>query len=91
MQNTDVTIVGGGSAGLTLALLLARQQLRVVLVEKGPAPTETDAAPAYQRVSALNMASRTLLQQVGIWPQLLAGAAALYRYAGVGSRQLRQN
>ncbi|SNY45980.1 2-octaprenylphenol hydroxylase [Arsukibacterium tuosuense] len=76
MQNTDVTIVGGGSAGLTLALLLARQQLRVVLVEKGPAPSLTDAAPDYQRVSALNMASRSLFQQLGIWPQLLAGAAA---------------
>lgn len=76
MQNTDVTIVGGGSAGLTLALLLARQQLRVVLVEKGPAPLQTETALAYQRVSALNMASRSLLQQLGIWPQLLAGAAA---------------
>ncbi|KKO45671.1 ubiquinone biosynthesis protein UbiH [Arsukibacterium ikkense] len=74
MQNTDITIVGGGSAGLTLALLLARQQLRVVLVEQGPAPSA--AAPAYNRVSALNMASRSLFQQLGIWPQLLAGAAA---------------
>ncbi len=74
MQNTDITIVGGGSAGLTLALLLARQQLRVVLVEKGPAPA--DAQPDYQRVSALNLASRNLFQQLGIWPQLLAGAAA---------------
>lgn len=79
MQNTDITIVGGGSAGLTLALLLARQQLRVVLVEKGPAPlpasvnsSETD----YQRVSALNMASRNLFSQLGIWPQLVARAAA---------------
>lgn len=82
MQNTDVTIVGGGSAGLTLALLLARLPLRVVLVEKGPAPSltavpaQTGAAPDYQRVSALNMASRNLFQQLGIWPQLLAGAAA---------------
>ncbi len=76
MQNTDITIVGGGSAGLTLALLLARQQLRVVLVEQGPAPTETDAAPNYQRVSALNMASRNLFSQLGIWPELVAGAAA---------------
>ncbi|WP_019675476.1 FAD-dependent oxidoreductase [Arsukibacterium perlucidum] len=76
MQNTDVIIVGGGSAGLTLALLLARQQLRVVLVEKGPAPAQTATAPAYQRVSALNMASRSLFQQLGIWPQLLKAAAA---------------
>lgn len=78
MQNTDITIVGGGSAGLTLALLLARQQLRVVLVEKGPAPdsSATDAQPGYQRVSALNMASRALFTELGIWPELLRSAAA---------------
>ncbi|MDX1677289.1 FAD-dependent oxidoreductase [Arsukibacterium sp.] len=76
MQNTDVTIVGGGSAGLTLALLLARQNLRVVLVEKGPPPVETGTSPAYQRVSALNMASRYLFEHLGIWQPLLASAAA---------------
>ena len=81
MQNTDITIVGGGSAGLTLALLLARQQLRVVLVEKGPAPADaapgnTAAHPEYQRVSALNMASRALFTELGIWPELLRSAAA---------------
>jgi 2-octaprenylphenol hydroxylase len=77
MQNTDVTIVGGGSAGLTLALLLAKQQLRVVLVEKGPAPAAiTGSAPEYNRVSALNMASRRLFSQLGIWPELVAAAAA---------------
>ncbi len=83
MQNTDIPIVGGGSAGLTLALLLARQQLRVVLVEKGPVPADaapgtsaTGAQPEYQRVSALNMASRALFTELGVWPGLLSGAAA---------------
>lgn len=74
MQNLDVTIVGAGSAGLTLALLLAEQGLKVALVEKGAEPLP--ATPAYLRVSALNPASQRVLAHLGVWDGIAAQAAA---------------
>jgi len=77
MQTSDVLIVGGGSAGLTLALLLATgehsQQLKITLLEQGPAPEPT--APLLQRVSALNQASKRLLSALGVWQGLTANPA----------------
>jgi 2-polyprenyl-6-methoxyphenol hydroxylase-like FAD-dependent oxidoreductase len=60
----DVCIRGAGIVGRTLALLLARDRLRVGLVS-GPA-----AAPAAQdvRAYALNAASRDLLLRLRAWP-----------------------
>ncbi|MGI5308916.1 FAD-dependent monooxygenase [Rheinheimera sp. WS51] len=74
MQNTDITIVGAGSAGLTLALLLAPLDLNIVLLEQGAAPEQT--AAQYQRVSALNLASKRLLSHLGAWPDIAKSAAA---------------
>lgn len=65
----DVCIRGGGVVGRTLALLLARERLRVALVAR-PAPDST-AAPAAQdvRAYALNSASRQLLESLRAWPE----------------------
>jgi 2-polyprenyl-6-methoxyphenol hydroxylase-like FAD-dependent oxidoreductase len=61
----DVCIRGAGIVGRTLALLLARDRLRVGLVrERGPATGATSDVRAY----ALNDASRRLLDQVRAWP-----------------------
>lgn len=75
MQETDILIIGAGSAGLTLALLLARDcpSLRVAVVEQGPAPQTGPAT--LQRVSALNHASQRLLAGLGVWPALQSAAA----------------
>ena len=37
-QDCDVLIAGGGPTGLTLAILLARRGLTVIVAEKEPAP-----------------------------------------------------
>ncbi len=58
----DVCIRGDGLVGRTLALLLARQRLRVSLVQ-GPAKTTPDV-----RAYALNQASRRLIEGLGCWP-----------------------
>lgn len=76
MQHCDITIVGAGSAGLTLALLLAPLKLSIQLIEKGPAPEP--AAAEYKRVSALNLASQRLFAQLGIWPGLSEQLAAYH-------------
>ena len=63
-QTFDVCIRGAGIVGRTLALLLARDRLRVALAAP-PAPTP---ATADVRAYALNAASRALLESVRGWP-----------------------
>lgn len=60
----DVCIRGAGIVGRTLALLLARDRLRVGLVQGQPAiPGHSDV-----RAYALNAASRSLLESLRAWP-----------------------
>lgn len=61
-QTFDICIRGAGVVGRTLALLLARERLRVALVA-GPAPAAADV-----RAYALNSASRQLLESLRSWP-----------------------
>lgn len=69
-KHFDVCIRGGGVVGHTLALLLARERLRVALVVRPPAPgTAQTAAPADVRAYALNSASKQLLDDLRAWPQ----------------------
>lgn len=73
-QHFDVCIRGGGVVGRTLALLLARERLRVALVVK-PASAESASAelatptPADVRAYALNGASKQLLENLRAWPE----------------------
>ncbi|PWW47892.1 ubiquinone biosynthesis UbiH/UbiF/VisC/COQ6 family hydroxylase [Melaminivora alkalimesophila] len=63
-QTFDICIRGAGVVGRALALLLARDRLRVALV----APAMHDPATPDVRAYALNAASRALLQSVRGWP-----------------------
>ena len=60
----DVAVQGAGVVGQTLALLLARDRLRVALVGN-PRNADTTDVRAY----ALNSASRELLRSVRAWPE----------------------
>ena len=60
----DICIRGAGIVGRALALLLARERLRVALVA---APERADAAPDV-RAYALSPAARELLQGLRCWP-----------------------
>jgi 2-polyprenyl-6-methoxyphenol hydroxylase-like FAD-dependent oxidoreductase len=64
----DVCIRGGGVVGRTLALLLARERLRVALVARPATPTHA-VAPQDVRAYALNSASRELLSSLRAWPE----------------------
>ena len=72
MVENDICIVGAGSAGLTLALLLADSPLKIAVLDKEPAPALV--APSLKRVSALNQASKRLLSQLGVWQDLTSAA-----------------
>jgi 2-polyprenyl-6-methoxyphenol hydroxylase-like FAD-dependent oxidoreductase len=60
----DVCIRGAGIVGRTLALLLARDRLRVGLVDVPPPPASRPDVRAY----ALSAASRELLLSLRAWP-----------------------
>ena len=66
----DVCIRGSGIVGRTLALLLARERLRVGLVS-APAP-EGAGSKADVRAYALNHSSKTLLESLRCWPAAAA-------------------
>ncbi|MFC5496124.1 FAD-dependent monooxygenase [Caenimonas terrae] len=61
----DVCIRGAGIVGRTLALLLARERLRVGLVDQPPV---AGAGHSDVRAYALNPASRALLEMLRAWP-----------------------
>ena len=63
-QPFDICIRGAGIVGRTLALLLARDRLRIALV----ADTATLATADDVRAYALNTASRALLESLRCWP-----------------------
>ncbi|ADV01365.1 ubiquinone biosynthesis protein UbiH [Alicycliphilus denitrificans] len=73
-QTFDVCIRGAGVVGRTLALLLARERMRVALVAP---PAGTQPAAADVRAYALNAASRALLESVRGWPDAQHATAVL--------------
>lgn len=69
----DVVIVGGGLAGLPLALALSAHGVSVSVIDILDPTTATDAA-FDGRISSIAFASSRMLQQLGIWPDLEAHA-----------------
>jgi 2-octaprenyl-6-methoxyphenol hydroxylase len=72
MLKTEVSVVGGGPAGLTAAIALAQAGIDTVLISKRPAQDD-------HRTTALLLGSVTALEVLGVWPACTARAAALRR------------
>lgn len=67
IKQIDAFINGGGPVGLILAIGLAKQGRKVVLVEK----SKPQKGPSFDgRVLALSYGSRLVLEQLGIWQHL---------------------
>lgn len=76
MQNSDAIILGGGLAGLTLALTLDRHGLAVTVVD--PIDLETTIAPQFDgRVSAIASASMQLFDVIGVGEALRRDACPI--------------
>lgn len=74
----DIAIVGNGLTGLCLGLMLARQQPSWnVLVFGSAAIVASDQTAADHRYIALAESSRRIFQSMGLWPAIVARAAAI--------------
>lgn len=76
MQSYDLTIVGGGIVGLTLAASLADSAISIALIETKNRPI-LPAKPA-NRVSAISVASRKVFENLSVWQQLDSGRITAY-------------
>lgn len=90
-HDTDIIIAGGGLAGATLALALARTlpQLRVTVVEAFPLSPEAlpeSYQPSYDaRSTALAWGSRLIFEELGLWQRLSEHATPI-RHIHVSDR-----
>ncbi|MFN8683279.1 FAD-dependent monooxygenase [Paracoccus sp. P2] len=65
-HDADILIAGGGLNGPALALALAQGGLRVTVIDARPAPARAEAG-FDGRAYALAIASKRLLQAIGVW------------------------
>ena len=73
----DLAVVGGGVVGLSMALLAAREGLRVALIEAHePKPWQADCPDL--RVFALALDSQALFERLGLWQAIAAARAYPY-------------
>lgn len=82
----DILVNGGGMVGLGLALALAGQGFKVVVLDAQAPPADLDAVRAGlalpdfdSRVSAITLASQSWLQQLGVWDELAGLRVCAYR------------
>ena len=69
MQKFDLLIVGAGMVGLTLALALRKStNLTIAIADTLPVSELTDKPEA--RVSAINVASKTIFEHLGVWENM---------------------
>lgn len=89
MQKFDVLIVGAGMVGLTLALALRKNsQLKIAMVDTSAVTDLDDNIDV--RVSAINVASKNIFTNLGVWSAIKNGRVQGYQHmhvwdkAGIG-------
>ncbi|KAA0445857.1 MAG: 2-octaprenyl-3-methyl-6-methoxy-1,4-benzoquinol hydroxylase [Candidatus Thioglobus sp.] len=70
MSNFDILIIGGGMVGQAFALSMAKQDLRIAIIEPNN-PNPKIAKDFHSRVSAITKTSVQFLQNIGIWDEIL--------------------
>jgi len=77
-ERAEVTIVGGGLVGASLALALASRQFDVSLIESTPfgAPSQ----PSFdERTTAISNGTRRVFEALGVWPLIARAATPIKR------------
>lgn len=69
----DIAVIGGGLAGLSLAVLLGHRGWTVVCIDREKIDTQTDKSYDI-RTTAISWGSRNLLINAGIWDDLTPNA-----------------
>ncbi|MGP1924107.1 MAG: 3-demethoxyubiquinol 3-hydroxylase [Arsenophonus sp. NEOnobi-MAG3] len=78
-KNYNIIVVGAGMIGAAMAIGLAQEDWRILLLEHTkPAPFDSLKQPDL-RVSALSCTSVDLLKQLGVWDSVLNMRVAPYR------------
>jgi 2-octaprenylphenol hydroxylase len=89
-RNIDVTIIGGGMTGLSLACAMSGIGLSILVIDaRGPHEPQSMAVEApsgsFQfdsgfapRVSSINLAAEALLQKTGVWQHLANNRSGVF-------------
>src|SRR5690606_2192877 len=77
-HDADILIAGGGLNGPALALALAQSGLRVTVIDARPAPARAEAN-FDGRAYALAIASKRLLQMIGIWGRVAEHSQPIHK------------
>jgi len=75
-MKTKALIIGGGIAGLTLALLLGKTGLSCIIVDKAPILTKENTKNSGRTVALMN-SSVHILKATGIWGKIAPSATPL--------------
>lgn len=73
-RTSDVTIIGGGLAGLTLSCLLGQAGLDVICADRMPAGA---SYAADERTTAISYGSQKVLERIDVWKHLEAIACPI--------------
>ncbi|MCP4990338.1 MAG: FAD-binding protein [Colwellia sp.] len=83
MEHFDCVVIGGGMVGAASALTLAQLGLHVALVEQYQPKHYSAEQTLDLRVSAISLASKNLLTQIGAWQQVEQWRTCPYKRLGV--------
>ncbi|MEW6446291.1 MAG: UbiH/UbiF/VisC/COQ6 family ubiquinone biosynthesis hydroxylase [Pseudomonadota bacterium] len=86
-SNADVLIIGGGMVGAALACALGRQGFEVRVVEAQRPQPYAPQQPLDLRVSAVSLASQSLLEAIDAWRHVLSSRAVPFRRMRVWDRE----
>jgi 2-octaprenyl-3-methyl-6-methoxy-1,4-benzoquinol hydroxylase len=78
-ERYDVVIVGGGMVGAALGCGLGNSGLRVAVIEDAPPAPFSPEQPHDLRVSAISIASASIIKTVGAWNGILSRRCCPFR------------
>lgn len=80
-QSFDVIVIGAGIVGISAAIAMSQRNFSVALLDAGSLKVDTQAIDA--RVYAINRASQSLFQSLGVWELLDSKRLSPYKHMHV--------